>query len=193
MTVVVATPHGEVSGSSVVQVNWYKHAFPPLSGGWGHHTVKGEAVVVDLGEGQLLFALLSYYSGNPGYTWGVAFDLFGRGYDDKLAAVRAANGRGPVALPLNLYPMFVRFRDLDDRKTVERVDPSDLAVSFGPGYRLVRVTLEITNDSVTTGIEKRLKWLANRQVALDGQRYRNYKTGGFADSIGVLDFQRDGL
>ena len=57
--------------------------------------------------------------------------------------------------------MLLRFGDLADPKSVARVDPNDLAASFGPGVKLVRATIEITDDPVTTGIEKRLGWVAS--------------------------------
>ena len=44
--------------------------------------------------------------------------------------------------------------------TAEIVDPDDLAKSFGPGVRLVRVTIEITGEPVTRGIRKVLPWLS---------------------------------
>jgi hypothetical protein len=50
----------------------------------------------------------------------------------------------------------VRFKDEKDPKTVEAVDPANLAASFGDGVRLKRVTIETTTDPVTTGIERRL-------------------------------------
>jgi hypothetical protein len=75
-------------------------------------------------------------------------------------------------LPLTSLPLLVRFRDLDDPKTVERVDPLDLGKSFGTGVKLQRATLEIvpagtwplndygiTGEQITTGISERLKWI----------------------------------
>jgi hypothetical protein len=59
------------------------------------------------------------------------------------------------------YPVLVRFRDINDPRTLERVDPEGLSTSFGTGVRLARVTLQLTDDHVTTGIEKKLKWLNN--------------------------------
>ena len=64
-------------------------------------------------------------------------------------------------VPLKELPMLIRFRNVADPATVERVDPNNLAASFGPGVVLTRATLEITDDPVTTGIVKRLPWLAN--------------------------------
>ena len=57
------------------------------------------------------------------------------------------------------YPYFVRFRDVRDPKSVEQVDPDNLAKSFGPGYRLKSLTATFTDAPVTRGIEKRLGWL----------------------------------
>lgn len=62
-------------------------------------------------------------------------------------------------VPAKLIPFLVRYRDEKDPKTVEAVDPGNLAASFGEGVRLKRVTIETTRESVTTGLEKRLPWL----------------------------------
>ena len=55
--------------------------------------------------------------------------------------------------------MMVRFADINDPKSVERVDPKAVGVK--------RILLETTNDDVTTGIEKRLGWLSNGGLTLD--------------------------
>ena len=166
LTVTVSTPGGEVSGSSVVAVSWTKNFF---SGGWGgalfHLTMRGDATTVDLGGGQFLFALLAYeHSQEPHSTGVIPLKLLG---DEKLywstdsfKKVQAARGRGPIALPRKLYPRFLRFRDIKDPTTAELVDPDNLAKSFGPGVRLVRVTIEITDEAVTRGIRKILPWLS---------------------------------
>ncbi|MCA9468988.1 MAG: hypothetical protein KC643_26590, partial [Nitrospira sp.] len=41
--------------------------------------------------------------------------------------------------------------DLTDPKTVQKVDPENLAATFGPGVELKRITLEITDEPVTEG------------------------------------------
>ena len=48
--------------------------------------------------------------------------------------------------------MMVRFRNINDPKSVERVKPEAIGVK--------RILLETTSDDVTTGIEKRLGWLS---------------------------------
>jgi hypothetical protein len=174
LTVTVSTPRGEVSGSSVVAISWNKNFF---SGGWGgapfHLTMRGDATTVDLGGGQFLFAVLDY-QGSKECTGLVALKLLRQKLPlqsdddywapDTFKRVQVARGRGPITLPQTLYPVFLRFRDIKDRATVERVDPDHLAKSFGSGVRLVRVTIEITDDPVTRGIRNVLPWLSRNSV-----------------------------
>lgn len=55
--------------------------------------------------------------------------------------------------------MLVTFSDINDPKTVQKVDPSNFPASFGSGVKLRRVTLTITDEEVTTGkIESVLIW-----------------------------------
>jgi hypothetical protein len=78
---------------------------------------------------------------------------------------------GKRELPLTSLPMLVRFRDPDDPRSVELVDPFNLAKNFGAGARLVGAYLEIvsagiwplncsgiTGEAVTVGIEGKLPW-----------------------------------
>jgi hypothetical protein len=57
------------------------------------------------------------------------------------------------------YPQLVHFRDVRDPKSVAAVDPAHLDAAFGPGVRLKRITVQVTGDPVTRGIEGRLGWL----------------------------------
>ena len=69
-------------------------------------------------------------------------------------------GQPPVPLPRANWPLMVTFDDLADPKTVRRVDPDNLAATFGPGVELRAVTLEVTGDPVTEGrVESLLGWL----------------------------------
>ena len=169
LTVTVSTPGGEVSGSSVVAVSWTENFF--REGAPFHLTLRGDATAVDLGGGQFLFALLAYeHSQEPHSTGMIPLKLLrqklpGQSDDDYWAPdtfnrVQAARGRGPIVLPQKLYPRFLRFRDIKDPATAELVDPDNLAKSFGRGLRLVRVTIEITDEAVTRGIRKILPWLS---------------------------------
>jgi hypothetical protein len=165
LTVTVSTPRGEVSGSSVVAVSYTRNFF---SGGWGgalyHLTLRGDATTVDLGGGQLLFALLAYeHSQEPHSTGAIPLKFFNENAywaTDTFKRVERASGRGTITLPQKLYPRFLRFRDIKDPTTAELVDPDNLEKSFGPGIRLVRVTIKITGEPVTRGIRKVLPWLS---------------------------------
>lgn len=169
LSVTVSTPRGEVSGSSVVAISWAKNFFRG-EGALFQPGMQGEATTVDLGGGQFLFALLGYFDSEETQQTGfIALKLLG---DEKLywstdsfKRVQAARGRGPIVLPQKLYPHFLRFRDIKDPTTAELVDPDNLAKSFGPGVRLVRVTIEITDEAVTRGIENVLPWLPQTTLA----------------------------
>ncbi|WP_421849677.1 hypothetical protein [Oricola sp.] len=63
-------------------------------------------------------------------------------------------------LPRENYPRLVTFGHIGSPQTVRRVDPDNLAATFGPGYRLKSITLEITDAPVTRGeVETVLGWL----------------------------------
>lgn len=65
--------------------------------------------------------------------------------------------------PFQAWPMFVTFDDPKDPKTVREVSPDNIGIN--------NITIEITDEDVTTGIEKRLGWLAgNYDRMLDGNR-----------------------
>lgn len=58
--------------------------------------------------------------------------------------------RAPV--PLKALPMLVTFDDIADPTSMRQGAPDDLAASFGQGYALREVTLEITDAPTTTGV-----------------------------------------
>jgi hypothetical protein len=166
ITFVVSMPQGERSGSAVQAVEWTPN--PIFKDGAAFHlTLKGEAVAVEIAPGRVLFALLSgplgveqagllalyqFGGGRPGrgdFPWAAS----------DFAAVRAAYGAAAAPLQPDLMPLLVTFRDINDPMTVERVDPDNLAASFGVGVKLVAATIQLTDAQVTTGIEKMLPWL----------------------------------
>lgn len=192
LTVEVETPHGIHAGSSVIEL---EPGEVGTTLGGAAVEVRGEAVAVDLPGGRMLFALLRAdgFSNWPASVMEVVnpvpfrqprdkpTDTFFRRQqkairaNGKLMIVPHAANFGPSGQPMgteyhgelkNVYPVFVRFRDPRDPKTVERVDPDNLAASFGPGVRLRRITVQLTDDSVTRGIATRLEWLQNQRGQL---------------------------
>ena len=171
LTVEVETPEGLRTGSSVIEVETSESSFPHST---VNHRVRGEAVAVDLPGGKTLFALLRSES-DVDWASRVMFMLAPeapRSSDDPFL-FRYKNMlklKGPITLPRmwppvadlpqrSAYPMMVTFGDLADPTSVERGDPDDLAASVGEGVVLKRITVQMTEDPVTTGIDKRLAWL----------------------------------
>jgi hypothetical protein len=89
------------------------------------------------------------------------------------------------------YPMLVRFRDMSDPKSVQQVDPDNLAKSFGKGVKLRRITVERTDDPVTTGIRERLKWLGEYPEPSLEPIPEPTENPTFAQSISQGDFIKD--
>src|SRR3546814_16919725 len=50
---------------------------------------------------------------------------------------------------------------MDNSASVRAVDSRNLSSSFGPGIRLQRITVSVTDDPVTYTIKSRLKWLGD--------------------------------
>jgi hypothetical protein len=155
LTVVIETPSGEVSGSSVVRAGWRSDSKIILRDlDRGHFTLTGEALAVEVMPGRWLFLLL------PGQDR-LFYALLGKrgeGIEDTIPAIRAQ--RDPLLLSPTLYPQMVTFDDIADPKSVRHVDPADLATTFGPGVALKAVTLEVTGAPVTKGrVEAVLGWL----------------------------------
>jgi len=176
LTVEVETPEGLKTGSSVIEVeqSLMRPGSDPGAGVGVSRRVRGEAVAVDLPDGKTLYALLR--SENDVEWASRVYVLLApkpekdEPFVDQLDNVLELEG--VQVLPRmwranvlqgerSAYPMFVTFEDEADPRTVKLVDPDDLAASFGNGVRLKRITAELTNSRVTSGIDERLKWLNN--------------------------------
>ena len=186
MTVTVETPEGIKTGYAVREVNVQltPRVLPEVRG--IEYSIKGEAVAVDLGDRGVLFALLSsetvwdhaeylvprsfpanHYKDIPGGSRGRKHVRF---YQD------LAKTKNKATLKFDEYPMFVRFKDIADPKTVEKVDATNLVASFGEGVTLQNIQIEMTSEEVTVGMAKLLPWLPNR-------RYVTGYLGSTADDI----------
>ncbi|WP_273304289.1 hypothetical protein [Sphingomonas ursincola] len=194
LTVEVDTPQGLRSGSSVYEV-WAnnKTALLPeeASRDWG---VRGEAVAVDLPNGQTLFALLKT-NATHGDMAGLSMTALDPAFRNDIveSAARIASGKGvkrQAEVAPGDYPMLVTFRDLADPASVQAVTPTGFASVFGPGYALRRITVNITDQAVTTMIEKKLIWLSSyRNKTFAGNRYA--MDNALADSLGSGSFSTE--
>ena len=172
----IDTPSGVRSGSQVHQVRW--RSGPRLGGAnTGSHHLKGEAIAVDLDENETLYALLG--AAHTSY----ASPAFGT------ERVTKTTSREPVEL--KALPKFVRFGDEADPASAQDIDPGDLAATYGAGYALRRVVVQIVDDPPTCGIERRLPWLPRYySLQLSGDRYQSLKNEhkGIAAFIGAGNF-----
>jgi hypothetical protein len=115
------------SGSGVIEVTYSKNN-DPISSAEFSVDVRGEAVIVDLGSRGRLFALLKEGTDSrsgPEYILFRAFSFPGGAMPSPvnrgLSQLKQLSGK--VDLPLTSLPLLVRFRDIDDPKSVEEVDP----------------------------------------------------------------------
>jgi hypothetical protein len=203
LKVEVDTPVGVKSGFSVIEVRRDKTD--------KGYQARGEAVAVDLPHQQTLFVLLRSQS-NPdwvGYLHsysqiddsnGMTDGTIGarEAYNRRVAADRrvwrVARRRKTAVEDSDNYPYFVRFRDIADPKSVEQVDPDDLAKSFGPGVKLKSLTVQVTDEPVSEGIGKRLpKPPFIRSFVYQGEESKSlglYKGKVVSERIGTESFMR---
>lgn len=206
LTVEVDTPEGLKTGSSVIEVDTGggRSTMAP-AGSVIMHKLRGEAVTVNLGKGQYLFALLRSKSEGD-WAKQVMFLLtpYVRSSDGKHfeATFRDMLKRtGEIELPSYFRnrghiknrparPMLVTFGDVNDPTSVEEVDPDDLADTFGDGFSLKRITVQITDDPVTGGLEERLEWLSEYPEPRLDPEYRGSTNPNLSQRLWHGDFRK---
>lgn len=171
LTIEVDTPAGARRGSVVREIGWHTMWAPTPEAHAERVWQRGEAAVLDLPNGKTVFLLLDP---DPKDTIRAGFyTAYGveRGYGTMLKEANASRSAFVFApshvlrthrLPV---PHLVTFDDPARPETVRAVDPDDLCASFGEGYAVRRLTIEVTDDPVTESIGHRLPWL--EQVGRD--------------------------
>jgi hypothetical protein len=185
-------------GSGVIQVKQFDTTGVFGSMGGAGAEINGEAVVLDLGRSGPVFALLrgaiiGLWEPPSSLAFRAFRDTFGQ-ETDPLAQIRMLQRERPRReVPPEYLPMLVRFRDINDPKSIEQVDPANFSATTAAGIELRRATIEITDDPITTGIAARLPWLADLKKGgtLDGSR--SSANNSLASNIGYLSFKRDGM
>ncbi|EZP82419.1 hypothetical protein BV97_01916 [Novosphingobium resinovorum] len=200
LSVAVETPEGPKVGSGVIEVRWSDSSFK----------VTGEAVPIDLPNGETLFVLLQsrgdvdwasksvdWIPEDLRKTWVMpdsdgetAASERGKFFWQKVAAFRGTvsvprTRKSPVAVVDN-YPLIVRFRDVNDPSTVEEVSPKNFAKILGAGYGLTRITATFTDNAVSRGIRKRLSWIDDydrRDSRLNGSTSTAIWTNDLSDNL----------
>ncbi len=133
-----------------------------INGGHHCHSFRGEAVPIDLGPHGYVFALLPGVELAPeqialrlGFMkeWSKP-DIDPR---DTTWEGLARHGLKAELLPEEI-PMLVRFRDITDPASIERLNPSQQPFIPGTSTKFVRASIETTTDEVSEGFEKVLPW-----------------------------------
>lgn len=165
MTVSVETPEGLKTGSAVREVSVKFEPRPGYKPQPYHVTtkVKGEAVVVDLGERGVLFALIDpddyrfifeAFPGPPGLT------LEGAEFYSGLPV-------GKEGKALSKLPWLVTFLDRSEPKTITAITKDNITDIFGEGVILKDVNVAIASDAVTWGtLRNYLEWFGKKKVGL---------------------------
>jgi hypothetical protein len=173
MTIDVQTPQGVRCASGVFAV-WAANAFKLLpdehARDWG---VRGEAVILDLPDGPV-FALLktaNLQRSDLALMSMAALDpQFENDVVESATRIDRSWSSQSGMVPAPDWPLMVRFGDINDPRSVEKVDPVAIGIS--------RIMVETTSEQMTTGLGKRLGWLAR----LKG----GYLSGRFSDDGSAL-------
>ncbi|MGY4480393.1 hypothetical protein [Bradyrhizobium sp. USDA 3364] len=82
--------------------------------------------------------------------------------------------RGPRDVPFVTLPQLIRFVDIDGQHKYIDLPPDDLAANIGPGVKLKRVVLQLTDDPVTPRPEIWPQWLKEKgQMSAVLKGYQN--------------------
>jgi hypothetical protein len=123
--------------------------------------------VVDLGQGRYLFALISGAEQRGRLLCSVTLAAKAAQQEQDVAVYDQLEASARRAAARLHRPLLVTFADINDPASVQRVDPDDLAASFGPGYALTTITLAITDEPVTKGrVEAVLPCLKGDEVCI---------------------------
>lgn len=186
---------GPYSGSAVYEILAEKVNGPRLPEEKpGGSILRGEALVLETPSGPV-FVLLE--SARPGESLkgavmqALAPDVPRNDYPYSYAVAKrlAGSGDGDAKgeLPRADWPMMVRFRDINDPKSVEQMNPAALGVT--------RIRLETTKDAVTTGIEKKFPtWflkLSQQRAMLSGKGSIAIFTNDLADNLAPASFSTE--
>lgn len=170
LTVVVDTPNGVRSGSSVVEATGsYDPGFPGSRAGLADVQIRGEATPVSLGNGKYLFAVFSWV--DPPTR---ILTMLTVPFKDQLPPIspdptqtrktmmlqfRAlANARGIRDVNKEDWPVIATFANLKDPYSI-RIAPATELATVMPGYQIIRMTVEITNDRKSEKIIQIIPWL----------------------------------
>lgn len=196
LTVAINTPAGVKRASSIGEVQFWSVLIPARGVG---HKLRGQALYLDLGKGAkpLIALLTNRLHSNYGWTRDAGpgtqqmCSLYGLVPSADLidTVANIARQRGPRKITPDQLPDLVTFADVNNPNTVIEINPNDLQGTLGPGVSWNEITLEATDEPVTTGIKSKLPWLPSyRDRMLDGDRTYHKRT--LANTLSTADFDQ---
>jgi len=170
LTLSVNTPDGEKTAFNVVQLDYREVSFPARGVA---HNVHGQGLYIDLGAGRRpLIALLNHIrraDQRPvDIRWGedtpggvlarVCLGISGiHDVIEVMSQLASCNAPFPIT-PADL-PDLVTFGDTDNPQSIVLVDPNNLSATLGEGVSWNAMTIQTTDEALTSDLTKRLPWL----------------------------------
>lgn len=112
------------------------------------------------------------------------------GADGRREAIRDLEERTDVLdVPEEHWPLFVRFRDLQDPGSIEEVTSETAASLLGGDASIERLTMQTVREPATERIETVLPWLRGLRTNLAGAPVRQAQ-GGWVDRLSVTNFRK---
>jgi hypothetical protein len=192
LTVDVETPSGTRSASGIMSVR-PNRSYGGTGSGSSLPQTKGDALLVDLGDGKNLVVLLAYGADGSNFDDPSFLPTRMLGARDRRVGFRDVKtfaGAAPLPVPEQLRPVVVSFTDINDPKSAQRASVSDLEASLGKGYRLLGFSLDVVangfwpfdfggvlGEPVTRGIEAKLPWLKTPGAATAALQAAGLKAG----------------
>lgn len=176
ITVEIETPDGIKTGSSVWEI---KLTPVPINNITGYKdSVKGEAVLIDLGTRGKLFALKRGRNGRQWlhqvFYWAFPSPPGIYSNEDLIRFYSNVPFGSTASLPIKDYPLFVYLRDDNTPQTIEAifdihsgthgqvgtVKTERLEEVFGKGVRIKDVSIQVTNEPAEFKLHETLSWLS---------------------------------
>lgn len=177
------------TGSSVMEVRFLPDgllgAVPP--------GIRGNALIIDMEEKGVLAVLLHDDLVNDKSTGPAGLVIIScltpSWTLDDVDNIRMDGRKIPI--PFDRLPLTVIIPDPTNPDTMRRIGPQRLATSFGDGVALLSATLEITDDPLSTGIEKRLRWLERDNENYIGEsKHVTWPPARLIDRLTVSSFKK---
>lgn len=195
LTVVVDTPEGRRSGSSVVEFRSdYTPDFPFPATASVTYNLRGEATPIRLPNGKYLFAVLKWTEADaakpmllesfadilPPRLHPVHDDADNRQVMAQIKALSKLRASRPVKP--KYYPVFAWFDDIARPRTIHAL-PAHVGDVIMTGVKLSGMTLEITDLPVTHQVKRILSWLHRKDL---GYLDPKIKTTGYFPEYRLL-------